>query len=88
MPQRRVIGANEVVVEGGRDALWAILLDPDSMQRIVPGAESVEAVGADAYRASLSYGVGRFRGRYAVDLRVDRSAMPGGLGLSGDDLLL
>lgn len=84
MPKSRVVGGGEVVVEGRRDALWSTLLDPGSLNGLVPGAESIEMVGPDAYRASLSYGVGRFRGRYVVDLRVDRSAMPGTLGLAGE----
>jgi 2-furoyl-CoA dehydrogenase large subunit len=81
---RRVPGKGEVTVAGSRDALWRALLDPASLQGLVPGAETIEMVGPDAYRAALSYGVARFRGRYVVDIRVDRSAMPGTLGLAGE----
>ena len=42
-----------VVIDGTRDAIWAILDDPDALGRILPGCESIVRDGP-AFRAVLA----------------------------------
>ena len=43
-----------VVIDGTRDAIWAILDDPDALGRILPGCESIVRDGPAAFRAVVA----------------------------------
>ncbi len=76
-------GQGEVTVTGEPAAVWASLLDPAVLQSLIPGAERVDRLDDRHYRAVLSYGVGKLRGRYTADLLLS-DAQPGlSLALSG-----
>jgi carbon monoxide dehydrogenase subunit G len=73
-----------------RERVWRILNDPDVIARHMPGCESLEPLGDDAYAAVLSIGVGPIKGTYqahlaildkqpneAYTLKVDGSGKPG-----------
>ena len=47
------------------------MLDPSVLQAVIPGADLVEQHAPGGYRASLSFGVGRLRGRYATRLNLE-----------------
>ena len=52
------------------DHVWSALLDPIILRRLVPGADRVVHPDPDRFEASLSFGVGRVRGRYEVELQL------------------
>ncbi len=54
------------------------------LHELIPGAEQVEQHAPGAYRATLSFGVGRMRGRYATRLDLTNQDPPRSLDLSGD----
>lgn len=83
MPDRRIEGAGATTVPAGRDAVLAALLDPVVLQRIVPGAESVDRLGEGRFAAVVRLGVGRLSGRYAAELGITSGRAPGVLELSG-----
>ena len=62
--------------------VWLTLLDPETLRTLIPGTDSVERLG-DRYVASLSYGAGRIRARYRVELVLSGPVPPGPLALSG-----
>ena len=65
------------------DHVWSALLDPDILQRLIPGADRVVRLDPDRFKASLSFGVGRVRGRYEVELRLSEVVPPRALDLAG-----
>jgi carbon monoxide dehydrogenase subunit G len=53
---------NQLTAERGR--VFAALVDPNVLQRCIPGCESLTPTGADAYVAVLKIGVAGVKGTY------------------------
>ncbi|MBT4515207.1 MAG: carbon monoxide dehydrogenase subunit G [Chloroflexi bacterium] len=47
------------------ETVWATLLDPDALEKSIPGAKSFTPDGEDAYSVDLSIGVAAIRGDYS-----------------------
>ena len=63
--------------------VWAALLDPEVLCFLTPGAETVERLEPNGFRASVSFGIGGLRGRYRVTLRLADLLPPASLGRAG-----
>ena len=50
--------------------VWDVLLDPASLASCMPGCESMEPLGEDKYRATLSVGVGSISGRFEATIAI------------------
>ncbi len=81
--ERRLHGEGRTEVAAPRERLWAMLLDPDALLRIVPGAHGVERVSETEYRADVTLGVGPVKGRYRVALSLSDMQAPEALTLTG-----
>ena len=49
--------------------VWDSLLDPESLRAVIPGCESLESTGENAYRVLARVGIGPVRGRFTTDAR-------------------
>jgi len=72
-------GSGEMLVPAAPADVWAILLDPEQMAKIVPGCESLDSVGENAFAGVVSLGVGPVKGKFdaridLVDLKAPESA--------------
>jgi 2-furoyl-CoA dehydrogenase large subunit len=76
-------GAGEVVIEAPPRQVWQALLDPQSLQASIPGAESVEKLGADSYRARVRISIAGIGGSYDVAMRLFDRNEPAHLRLAG-----
>ena len=47
-----------------RDRVYAALINPEILQRCIPGCESLQQTGADAYVATMKAGVGPVKGSF------------------------
>jgi carbon monoxide dehydrogenase subunit G len=56
--------------------VWEAFHDPDVLTRTLPGCESLEAVGEDRYRLTLSAGVAAIRGRYDGEVALSDQQHP------------
>lgn len=56
--------------------VWEAFHDPDVLTRTLPGCESLEAVGEDRYRLTLSAGVAAIRGRYDGEVALTDQRRP------------
>jgi carbon monoxide dehydrogenase subunit G len=72
----------EVVVEGTRDAIWAVLEDASALQRVLPGAESLEEIGQGRYRGLLATRLGFMTVRADVEASLEDRAPPDHLRLA------
>ncbi len=70
------------LVRAPPEAIRAVILDPTILARIMPGAERVTRGQDGTFTATLGLGVGLFRGRQTVTLRVE-SEIGGKLSVSG-----
>ena len=65
------------------DKVFAILLDPAALARVIPGCHALEAIGPNQYRADVTLGVGLVRARYAARIDLSEIDAPRSLRLAG-----
>ncbi len=59
-----------------RERLWAALLDPTLLSRVLPGAEPLESTGEHAWRTALAVAVGPVQGRFQGTLALSDLVAP------------
>ena len=62
--------------EAPRARVWNLLVDPDVIAGCLPGCESMEALGDDTYRATLTIGIAAITGRYQGTVRMTDKEEP------------
>ena len=65
------------------ETIWAMLLDPQALMAIVPGAHGVEKLSETHFRAEVTLGVGPVKGRYRAEIRLSDLDPPHAVTLSG-----
>lgn len=68
--ERALTGQGSATVPATREEIWAMLLDPKTLQAIIPGAHHVEKVSDTHFRAEVTLGVGPVKGLYRADIRL------------------
>ena len=53
-----------------RDKVFAALIDPQILQRCIPGCESLEKTAEDTYVATMKAGVGAIKGTFKGTVRL------------------
>lgn len=61
-----------------RERVFAALTDPGVLARSIPGCDSLDLVGDNNYRMTVSAGVGAIRGRYDGQVRLSDLVRPDG----------
>jgi len=64
------------VLHGDRERVWSVITDPAVLARTIPGCLSLERVGEDEYRMTVSVGVGAVKGTYAGEVRLSDQERP------------
>ena len=64
------------VLHGTPEEVWTVITDPAVLARTIPGCESLERTGEDAYRMDVAVGVGAIRGTYAGEVRLSDQQRP------------
>ena len=80
---RGLSGAAEIEIHSPRQTVWNTLLDPETLERIVPGCHAVKKITDTHFRADVTLGVGPVKGRYIVDVRLSDLVEPQSATLSG-----
>lgn len=65
------------------EQVYAVLLDPDALVKVIPGCHALEQVGPNHYRADVTIGIGLVKARYAAEIRLSDLDPPHGLSLGG-----
>jgi 2-furoyl-CoA dehydrogenase large subunit len=81
--ERGLTGEGEARVPAPPDAIWAMLLDADTLGSIIPGAHSVEKLSDTRFRADVTLGVGPVKGRYKAEITLTDLDPPCGATLTG-----
>src|SRR3954464_1274765 len=55
---RRLRGGGEASVKAAPEQVWAMLLDPATLQSVIPGCERVDKVTETHFRADVTLGIG------------------------------
>ena len=79
----RLTASDSVTLPGSPQAVFDTLLDPETLQAIIPGCHALELTGENAYRADVTVGVGMIRARFDARVALSDLDPPHGLRLSG-----
>jgi uncharacterized protein len=63
-------------IEGPRERVWRLMIDPDVLQRCVPGCQSLEVTEDGLYKISLKAGVGSIKGLFNGSIKLDELREP------------
>ncbi len=80
---RAVHGRGTARVNAAPDAIWRMLVDPKTLEAIIPGAHTVQKISDTHFRADLTLGVGPIKGRYKADITLSDLDEPRGVTLAG-----
>ena len=70
----KIEGTHEVSAR--RERVWKALVDPEVLQRSIPGCEKLEKTGENAYAATLRAGVGSIKGVFNGNVRLEEMREP------------
>jgi carbon monoxide dehydrogenase subunit G len=59
-----------------RGSVYAALIDPQVLQRCIPGCESLEKTGDDAYAMTIKAGIGAIKGTFKGNVRLEDMRAP------------
>jgi 2-furoyl-CoA dehydrogenase large subunit len=82
-PGRAVHGRGEARVQAAPEAVWRMLLEPETLKAVIPGCHGVEKLSDTHFRADVTLGVGPVRGRYAADITLSDLDPPRAVTLTG-----
>ena len=58
------------------ERVWAMLLDPETLQAVIPGCHSVEKISDTHFRADVTLGIGPVKGRYRAEVNLSELDPP------------
>src|ERR1700722_20150301 len=67
---RRLHGEGEAIVDAPVEHVWSMLLDPATLQAVIPGCHDVVKLSDTHFRADVTVGIGPVKGRYRTDVRL------------------
>lgn len=76
----------EVRLPAPPEAVFAVLLDPGALAKVIPGCHGLQQVGQNRYRADVTVGVGMIKARYAAEVALSELEPPRSLRLAGSGL--
>jgi 2-furoyl-CoA dehydrogenase large subunit len=73
----------EIDLPATPEEVYAVLLDPQALARVIPGCHAMESVGENQYRADITLGIGVVKARYAAQVQLSELNPPHSLRLAG-----
>jgi carbon monoxide dehydrogenase subunit G len=61
----------EYQIGASRDIVWAALNDPEMLRKCIPGCESLDKVGENAYEAKVTAAIGPVRAKFNTSLSLE-----------------
>jgi 2-furoyl-CoA dehydrogenase large subunit len=80
---RRLHGEGDAVVGAPPERVWAMLLDPNTLQSAIPGAHNVQKISDTHFRAEVTLGIGPVKGQYRADVKLSDLDPPRAVTLGG-----
>lgn len=76
----------EVRLPASPEKVFAVLLDPVALAKVIPGCNALNRIGENRYRADVTVGVGMIKARYAAEVALSELDPPRSLRLAGSGL--
>ena len=80
---RRLRGEGEAMVAAPAQRVWDMLLDPATLQAVIPGCHTIEKLSDTHFRADVTLGIGPVKGRYRADVKLSDLDPPHAVTLGG-----
>src|SRR5882724_7608189 len=80
---RRLRGEGEAIVAAPAQQVWDMLLDPATLQAVIPGCHNVERLSDTHFRADVTIGIGPVKGQYRADVKLSDLDPPHAVTLGG-----
>ncbi|MGI9493804.1 MAG: SRPBCC family protein [Geminicoccaceae bacterium] len=74
----------EYRIAASRDKVWAALNDPATLKASIPGCESLEKIGDDAFSAKVTAKVGPVKAKFSGDVKLSNINPPESYTISGE----
>jgi 2-furoyl-CoA dehydrogenase large subunit len=81
--ERSLHGEGRASVAAPPAAVWAMLLDPNTLQAVIPGCHGVEKISDTHFRAEVTIGIGPVKGRYRAEVVLSDLDPPHAVTLGG-----
>ena len=81
--ERKLVGAGIAKVAAPRQKVWDMLLDPDTLASVIPGAHGIEKPSPTQFSADVTLGIGPVKGRYKAKVSLHDLVEPESLTLVG-----
>ncbi len=78
----KIEGSQEV--HAPRERVFQAMIDPEVLQRCIPGCEKLEKTGENSYSTTLRAGVGSIKGVFTGNVQLENLAPPSHLRLAVD----
>jgi 2-furoyl-CoA dehydrogenase large subunit len=73
---RGLHGSGEARVKALPEAIWRMLLDPNTLADIIPGCRRIEKLSDTHFRAQIHLGIGPVKGDYRAEVRLSDLVPP------------
>ena len=80
---RKLLGQGSATVAASPEKIWKMLLDPATLQAVIPGCHDVKKISDTHFRADVTIGVGPVKGRYRATVILSDLDEPHGVTLAG-----
>jgi 2-furoyl-CoA dehydrogenase large subunit len=80
---RRLHGEGEAILGAPPRQVWSMLLDPATLEAIIPGCRKLEKISDTHFRADVMLGVGPVKGRYRAEVKLSDLDPPHAVTLGG-----
>lgn len=80
---RKLRGEGEAAVRASAQQIWDMLLDPNTLQAVIPGCHGVERISDTHFRADVTIGIGPVKGRYRAEVKLSDLDPPKAVTLAG-----
>ena len=80
---RTLRGGGEARVAAPPEAVWAMVLDVDTLASIIPGCHGVRKLSDTHFKADVTLGVGPVKGRYKAEIKLSDLDPPKAATLAG-----
>ncbi|HEX9465383.1 MAG TPA: molybdopterin cofactor-binding domain-containing protein [Alphaproteobacteria bacterium] len=81
--ERELFGEGHAIVAALAEKIWTMLLDPNVLLAVVPGAHGIEKLSDTHFRADVTLGVGPVKGRMRAKVELSNLQPPRSLTLTG-----
>jgi 2-furoyl-CoA dehydrogenase large subunit len=78
--------SGSILIAASPEKVFAVLLSPGALARVIPGCHALVPSGDHSYRADVTVGVGLVKARYTADIVLSEINAPHSLRLAGQGL--